>query len=401
MVPTATRPSAPARTRLRRGLARLWPKAVTDWNHKRIGAATLALILAVVAGALMLTSNVFSSSYTVRARFQNAVGLSGGDQVLLAGVPVGKVSSVEVVGNHVEASLALDDGVQLPADSSAQIAVQSLLGVIGVDLTPGGNWSHLLENGSRIEDTSVPFEYFEIQNSSGKLLSATDARALSRVVGSLAAVTSGDKAQIQEVIDGLAKATTAVDEHRGSAAQLISAARELSATLASKDHELAQVVDDLDLVVKGLALHSSQLGQLIDQTEQAALQTSSLIGRNQPRLQQMLTDLHGALSVIGAHQLDLARSVAFAASAIKGFASVGKSGSEGTPWANIYTDLVGAAVGYEVFGNCGALDDALDVALGPDPVPCDERSGPVPNGTSSSSSSSAASLFQPLTGGKP
>ncbi len=376
-------------------LGKLMPKSITDWNQKRIGAAALAFILAIVVGALLLTSNVFASSYTVQARFVNAVGLSGGDQVLMAGVPVGKVSSVRVVGNHVVADLAIDDGVQLPSDTTAQIAVQSLLGVIGVDLRPGGNWAHLLSNGSRISNTAVPYEYFEIQNASGKLLSATDAKALGRVVTSLAQVTSGDKAQIQAVIDGLAQATTAVAQHRGSAARLIDAANQLSATLAQKDHQLATVVNDLDLVIKGLATHSSQLGQLIDQTEQVAVQTSSLIGRNQPRLQQMLTDLHGALAVIGRHQLDLARSVAFAASAIKGFASVGKSGVADTPWANIYTDIVGAAVGYEVFGNCGLLDHALDVALGPDPKPCAARTGPMPSG---SSSGSASSILQPLAG---
>jgi phospholipid/cholesterol/gamma-HCH transport system substrate-binding protein len=394
MASTLTRPKSAPRS-FKKAAGHLVPKAITDWNHKRIGAAAIAFILAIVVGALLLTSNVFSSTYTVHARFVNAVGLGNGDQVLMAGVPVGKVSSVKVVGNHVEANLALDDGVQLPADTTAQIAVQSLLGVIGVNLTPGGDWGHLLANGSRIGKTSVPFEYFEIQNASGKLLSATDARALGRVVSSLAAVTSGDKSEIKAVIDGLSRATTAINDHRGSAASLITAADQLSSTLARKDHQLAAVVKDLDLVIRGLAEHSSQLGQLIDQTDQMAVQTSDLIGRNQPRLQQMLNDLHAALQVVGRHQLDLARSVSFAASAIKGFSSVGKSGTVNTPWANIYTDIVGAAVGYEVFGNCGALDHALDIALGPDPKACAARSGPVPSG---SSSGSAASVLQPLAG---
>ncbi|MGH9299685.1 MAG: MCE family protein, partial [Acidimicrobiales bacterium] len=281
-------------------------------------------------------------------------------------------------------------GVQLPSDSTAQISVQSLLGVIGVDLQPGGNWAHLLRNGSQISNTSVPFEYFEVQNSSGKLLSSTDAAALGNVVSALANVTKGDKTQIQEVIDGLAKATSVISAHRNQAGQLIDSAEALSATLASKDQQLATVVDDLHLVVKGLADRSSALGQLIDQTDQAARQTSSLIGRNQPRLQELLTALHGALEVIGSHQLDLSRSVAFAASAIKGFASVGKSGTANTPWANIYTNIIGASVGYEVLGSCGALDNALDVALGPDPRSCSQRSGPTYTGSSGSGSGSSS-----------
>jgi phospholipid/cholesterol/gamma-HCH transport system substrate-binding protein len=394
--------------RLRRRVGRLMPKAITDWNRKRIGAVTLALIVAIVAGALLLTSSVFSSTYPVRATFANAVGLAKGDQVLLAGVAIGKVSSVQVVGNHVVVDLAINDGVQLPSDSSAHIAVQSLLGVIGVNITPGGNWAHLLSANSTIRNTSVPFEYFEVQNASGKLLSATDAHALGQVVSDLEQATSGDKAQIQQIIDGLGKATTAIDQHRNAAAQLIDAAEALSGTLAAKDHQLATVVDDLDLVMKGLASRSNQLGQFITQTEQAAYQMSSLLGRNQPRLQQMLDNLHTALAVIGQHQVDVARSVAFAASAITGFASVGKSGNVNTPWANIYTNILGSAVGYGVLGNCGALDQALDVALGPDPRPCNQRSGPPVQSSGSGSgsgsgtspgSTSAASLVLPLVGG--
>ncbi len=391
----------PFARRVTRSVSRLLPKAVTDWNPKRIGAVAIAFILAVVLGALLLTSNVFASTYAVSARFPNAVGLSAGDQVLLAGVSVGKVSSVGVVGDHVVAHLAIDDGVKLPADSTASIAVQSLLGVIGVDLTPGGDWGRLLSNNSAISNTSVPFEYFQIQNASGKLLSSTDAAALGKVVSGLEGVTAGDKTQIAQVIDGLAKATTVIDAHRGQAAQLIGAARALSATLASKDRQLATVVDDLDLVVRGLAAHSGQLGQLIDQTEQAALQTSSVIGRNQPRLQAMLDNLHAALRIVGQHQVDLARSVAFAASAIKGFASVGTSGATPTPWANIYTNLVGASVGYEVLGSCGALDDALNVALGPDPLPCSKRTGPPVQPSSSASASPASSLLAPFVKGAP
>ncbi len=395
---------------LRRRIGRLMPKAITDWNRKRIGAVTLALIIAVVAAALLFTSSVFSSTYPVRARFANAVGLEKGDQVLLAGVAIGRVSSVQVVGDHVVADLAINDGVQLPADSTAHIAVQSLLGVIGVNITPGGNWARLLSADSLITDTSVPFEYYQVQNASGRLLSATDAKALGQVVKDLEQATSGDKAQIQEIIDGLGKATTAIDQHRNAAAQLIDAAEALSGTLAAKDHQLATIVDDLDLVMKGLASRSNQLGQFISQTEQAAYQMSSLLGRNQPRLQKMLDNLHTALAVIGQHQVDVARSVAFAASAIKGFSSVGQSGAANTPWANVYTDVLGSAVGYGVLGNCGALDQALDIALGPDPRPCSQRSGPpVPasgSGSTSGSgagsggtvSSSASSLVLPLIG---
>ncbi len=390
---------------LRRMLSRLSPRAVTEWNAKRIGAVSLLVVAAVVAMALALTSNVFSSTYTVDARFANAVGLNPGSEVLMAGVQVGKVGDVTVVGNHVLAQLDINDGVQIPADSSADISVETLLGAIGVNIQPGGNWGQLLRGGDLLTNTGTPYEFFQIKSSAGRLLSRTDAKALGQVISDLSAATSGDKQQVQELIKGLANVTGTVDAHKVQAAQLISAARELSAVLASKDSQLATVVDDLDKVVAGLASRSSELGTLINATDQAATQTSSLIGRNQPRLQQMLTDLHRALQIVGQHQLDLARSVAYAASAIKGFSSIGQSGSSAPPWANIYVDIVGSAAAIGLLGNCGALDQALDVALGPDPMPCAQRSGPVPNsglngaGSGGPPSAPVSSLFAPLTAG--
>lgn len=395
--------SAPRR--IRHALGRIAPAPFTDWNHKRIGAVSLALVVAVVVGALLLTSNIFSSAYTVNARFSNAVGLNNGDQVLLAGVAVGKVEGLSVQGDHVVAQLQINDGVQLPSDTTAAISVETILGVIGVNLQPGGNWGRLLHDGSTISNTSVPFEFFQVQTSAGNLLSNTDAQALGQVVSALANATSGDRTQIHQIINGLSKITGAVDAHKVQAGQLISAAETLSATLASKDKQLATVVDDLYKVVTGLANRSGQLGRFISATEQAAAQTASLIGRNQPKLQSLLTSLHAALQTLGAHQLDLARSVSYAAGAIKGFSSISQSGTSSPPWANIYADIVGSAVGYEVLGSCGALDEALNVALGPDPLPCSARTGPIPSGGGSGGGQSggapASSLYSPLTKGTP
>jgi len=105
----------------------------------------------------------------------------------------------------------------------------------------------------------------------------------------------------------------------------------------------------------------------------------TLVGTNQPQLQGLVSHLDSVLGVLSDHQLDLAQGVSSLASAVTGFSSVGYSGPQDTPnsWANIYTNLVGTSGVYSVLGACGALDDVLDEALGPDPLPCDERSGPL------------------------
>jgi phospholipid/cholesterol/gamma-HCH transport system substrate-binding protein len=363
---------------------------MTPRRAKAIGAAAVAAIIVLVGAALLLTGSIFASTYEVDARFPNAVGIGPGAKVLLAGVAVGSVGSLQVQGNSVLVRLDIDDGVVLPSDTAAKIEVQTVLGVTGVDLETGQDWSKPLQPGAVITDTSAPVEFFEVRSSATDLLSATDAAALGSLVESLAQVTAGKHAEIAAIVNGLDRFTGTIAARRQQVASLIDAAEQLSGTLAARDHQLASVVDDLDSVVSGLAAHSSQLGALVDDTELAAEQTSQLIGRNQPRLQEMLDALSSDLQVIGQNQVNLAQSVAYAGAAVEGFQSVGYSGAADTPnsWANIFVNLSSVDGVEGVLGSCGALDEALDVALGPDPLPCDARTGPIPTPAQVAGSSS-------------
>jgi hypothetical protein len=152
----------------------------------------------------------------------------------------------------------------------------------------------------------------------------------------------------------------------------------------------------------------------------------------------LLSHLTSVLAVVQQHQMDLAQGVSYLSSAVTGFSSIGYSGPNDAAqtWGNIYANLLGAGGAYGALGNCAALDAALDAVLGPDPTPCDQRTGPpvgspsaapsggpaissgadAPSGASSTSSSAAATsssadqagapanpltqLLGPLVGGK-
>jgi hypothetical protein len=108
-----------------------------------------------------------------------------------------------------------------------------------------------------------------------------------------------------------------------------------------------------------------------------------LIGTNHPRIQQLLNALTADLKVIGSHQLDLAQAVVYAGSAVSGFSSVASSASTPSNWVNVYANLLSVTSAYTVLGSCGLLDQVLDAALGPDPLPCSERTGPLPTASGS------------------
>ena len=90
----------------------------------------------------------------VTALFPNASGVSVGTDVRVAGLKVGTVADqkLDAQSYQVAVTLALDPAVTLPADSSAAITSEGLLGGTYIALTPGGAEAKL-KSGDTITDT--------------------------------------------------------------------------------------------------------------------------------------------------------------------------------------------------------------------------------------------------------
>ena len=66
--------------------------------------------------------------YTLVAPFANLKGLKTGDDILMAGVKIGSVSSTRLGQQRVEAVLRIDPKVEIPTDAVASVETSSLLG---------------------------------------------------------------------------------------------------------------------------------------------------------------------------------------------------------------------------------------------------------------------------------
>jgi phospholipid/cholesterol/gamma-HCH transport system substrate-binding protein len=353
-------------------------KAVTERNPKIVGLIGIVVMLIAIAAILLLNRSIFASGYDVTARFPNAAGISKGTDVMVAGVKVGSVTSVKVNGNAVNAQLSINHSVQLPHVTTAAVQVETLLGVVDVTLLPVSGWSDPLRAGAFITNTSVPTEFYQLQNTAHRLLVKSNAKALNALIESLASITKGKQTQVAQIIDGLGKLTTTVDQRSGQVSQLIDSANTLSSTLAARDQELVSIVNNLNVVSTGLAQHSADLSNLITNVDAMAGQTNSLVTQDSPALNALLASLHTDLNVVSQHQVDLAEGVSYLGGALKGFASIAYSGDTEENWANIYANPSGLTSTYGVIGPCGALDQVLTEVLGPDPLACDAQTGGLP-----------------------
>jgi len=95
----------------------------------------VAFLILIALFELVGKETIFARTVEYRTSFKSIPGLKLGDPVRLAGVDVGTVRDIRVVGARVEVAMRVKPGTPVKTDSIATIKLTSLLGTNFVDLT--------------------------------------------------------------------------------------------------------------------------------------------------------------------------------------------------------------------------------------------------------------------------
>jgi phospholipid/cholesterol/gamma-HCH transport system substrate-binding protein len=124
-----------------------------------VGIFMIAGILALgyLSVRLAKMEGIGARGYALEAIFSNSGGLKTGAYVVIAGVEVGRVTSIKLDDYQAKVSLRLPVGLEIQEDAIAAIRTRGLIGEKYVELSPGGS-EHLLKPGQRIRDTQPPVD---------------------------------------------------------------------------------------------------------------------------------------------------------------------------------------------------------------------------------------------------
>jgi len=111
-----------------------------------IGMSFLALKLGEVGG-------FGESGYALQASFDDVGGIRVGADVMIAGVPIGRVRKVELSGrDEAMVRIHINEGVKITLDAIASIRTKGIIGDRYVRISQGGD-DQYLEPGEEIEET--------------------------------------------------------------------------------------------------------------------------------------------------------------------------------------------------------------------------------------------------------
>ena len=120
------------------------------------GAVVLGIAGLFLAYAMLHSGRAGGATdgLSLTARFDKIDGLNNGADVRIAGVKVGSVTAQRINPQSfaAEVTINVDRTLRLPADTSAEITSEGLLGGKYVSLVPGGA-DRILASGGRITET--------------------------------------------------------------------------------------------------------------------------------------------------------------------------------------------------------------------------------------------------------
>jgi phospholipid/cholesterol/gamma-HCH transport system substrate-binding protein len=122
-------------------MSRKFPEILT-------GLVVLAVAAVFLVYALGRAQALGGSGYLLKAQFSDIGGLTVGSNVKLGGVIIGHVAdeSLDPQTYAAVVKLQINNGIKLPADSSASINSDGLLGGNYVGISPGGD-NNMLQPG--------------------------------------------------------------------------------------------------------------------------------------------------------------------------------------------------------------------------------------------------------------
>lgn len=212
---------------------------MTTPRKVRIGLAASLVVLLVCAVTVVALKAAGVGKTHIVAYFDNSNGIFAGDDVMVVGVPIGKIDKIEPEPLRAKITFHINDKYKVPTNASAIIVSPTLVTARAIQLTPAYTGGPEMHSGAVIpqQRTAVPIEFDDLRKQLEKLtemLQPTQPGAVS-TLGSLV--------------------NTAADNLRGQGANIHQALVELSealSTLGDHSHDLFGTLKNVSVLVSAL-----------------------------------------------------------------------------------------------------------------------------------------------------
>ncbi len=221
-----------------------------DRTLVKVSIFTVAMVLVAAFLVIVFGEFRFASERSYHATFTDASRLKAGQDVRIAGVPVGSVNKVSLnPDNTVDVAFNVNKRYQLFTSTRAVVRYQNLVGDRYLEITSGPGELRKLPPGSTIPK----------QNTAPAL-------DLDALLGGLRPVLKGlDGAKINEVSNAVIEL---LQGQGGALSDMLSSTSAFTTDLAARDQLIGDVINNLNTVLGTVDAKGAQFDASVDQLQQ-------------------------------------------------------------------------------------------------------------------------------------
>jgi phospholipid/cholesterol/gamma-HCH transport system substrate-binding protein len=266
---------------------------------------TMSLIALITVQIARLSTG---GGYRLTAMFDDVSGLVEGDQVKIAGAPVGQVDTIKVVGGRAEVTMEVQEAIKLPADTEAAIRWRNAVGQRVVYLLPGTAPGRLAP-GARIARTSSVVDIGQLVSDLGPLTRSLDPDQINQLLTAAAKSLKGNDKNIPRLLDNVNAITTTVNERKQTIERLLKDYATVTGVVARRDKQIEQLVDNLVTLSEAFADNRKLIDDSLVELSTTFHTANEVIGKNAGELGALVDNLSGLTGGIRRHVSEIDKTV--------------------------------------------------------------------------------------------
>ncbi|MCA9601386.1 MAG: MCE family protein, partial [Myxococcales bacterium] len=250
----------------------------------------VAAILTFAAYRYVDERSSSGSTYGVWALFDDVQGLVPKSRVLIAGIQVGRIDDIRLVGDKARVDILMDEGVALHADATVTKRSASILGESILVIDPGSPRKPEVGEGTQITAINGAIGTDEILQSVGRTAASVE-RVTAQMERAFGTDTGGQ--QMQTALKNLAEALEAVNrtiQHNEVAIEHTMTALENTTTEAGP--RIIRILENVEVVTNNVR---HVVGENPDDPNGTAAQindTVAALNRASHQLEQVMKDVN-------------------------------------------------------------------------------------------------------------
>ena len=270
-----------------------------------MGVVILALVIGV--GQSITSVPVLFAKPSFYGEFADTAGLSTGDKVRIAGVNVGTVEGIDIVGDHVRMKFSLG-GNAVGTESRMAIRTDTLLGKRSLDVESRG--SRMLRPGATlpIGQTSTPYQIYDAFADFTKAATGWNFDTVKQSLDTLSQTIDQTYPHLSAALDGVAKFSDTIGKRDEAVKHLLAQANQVASVLGDRSQQVDRLVVNANTLLAAFNERGQAIDALLANVTAFSQQVKGLINDN-PNLTHVLEQLSQVSDLLVKHKQDIATSL--------------------------------------------------------------------------------------------